>query len=87
MFEAVLSPSKVRIAALGSAGQRLWHPFWFALVSALGMTLLLNGPFLGAVQAKVPGQYGLQLNLMAILFQMDQEIQSHYRKCKKLPNK
>lgn len=68
MFEAILSPSKVRIAALGSAGQRLWHPFWFALISALGMTLLLNGPFLAAVQAKVPGQYGLQLNLMAILF-------------------
>ena len=68
MFEAILSPSKVRIAALGSAGQRLWHPFWFALISALGMTLLLNGPFLSAVQAKVPGQFGLQLNLMAILF-------------------
>jgi lipid A ethanolaminephosphotransferase len=32
------------------------------------MTLLLNGPFLAAVQAKVPGQYGLQLDLMAILF-------------------
>lgn len=68
MFEAILSPSKVRIAAITSAGQRLWHPFWFALISALGMTLLLNGPFLAAVQAKVPGQYGLQLDLMAILF-------------------
>lgn len=68
MFEAILSPSKVRIAAITSAGQRLWHPFWFALISALGMTLLLNGPFLAAVQAKVPAQYGLQLNLMAILF-------------------
>ncbi|MCA1929675.1 phosphoethanolamine transferase [Rheinheimera sp.] len=68
MFEAILSPSKVRLSAISSAGSRLWHPFWFALVSALGMTLLLNGPFLAAVQAKVPGQYGLQLNLMAILF-------------------
>lgn len=68
MFEAILSPSKVRTKVLSSAVQRLWHPLWFAIVSALGMTLLLNGPFLEAVQAKVPGQYGLQLNLMAILF-------------------
>lgn len=72
MFEAILSPSKVSHAAIGAAGNAaprpLWHPFWFALISALGMTLLLNGPFLSAVQSKVPGQFGLQLNLMAILF-------------------
>jgi lipid A ethanolaminephosphotransferase len=68
MFEAILSQSKSTAVALSAGQERLWHPLWFALISALGMTLLLNGPFLAAVQAKVPGQYALQLNLMAILF-------------------
>lgn len=68
MFEAILSPAKVETEVVSTTEQRLWHPLWFALVSALGMTLLLNGPFLAAIQAKVPGQYGLQINLVAILF-------------------
>lgn len=68
MFEAIWSPAKVRSETFISVQQRLWHPLWFALISALGLTLLLNRPFLEAVQAKVPGQFGLQLNLVAILF-------------------
>ncbi|WP_127022282.1 phosphoethanolamine transferase [Rheinheimera mangrovi] len=48
--------------------QKLWHPLWFALISALGMTLLLNGPFLSSIQAKVPGQFKLQLCLILLLF-------------------
>lgn len=48
--------------------QKLWHPLWFALISALGMTLLLNGPFLSSIQAKVPGQFKLQLSLILLLF-------------------
>ncbi len=68
MFEAIFSPAKAPPGVFLSGQQRLWHPFWFALISALGMTLLLNGHFLAAVQAKVPGQYGLQLNLVVILF-------------------
>ncbi|KOO57998.1 sulfatase [Rheinheimera sp. KL1] len=48
--------------------QKLWHPLWFALISALGMTLLLNGPFLSGIQAKVPGQFKLQLSLILLLF-------------------
>lgn len=68
MFEAILSLSKASSANGSIDRDRLWHPLWFSLISAIGMTLLLNGPFLAAVQGKVPGQYGLQLNLMAILF-------------------
>lgn len=58
MFEAILSQSKSTSAALSTGQERVWHPLWFALISALGMTLLLNGPFLAAVQTKIPGQYG-----------------------------
>jgi lipid A ethanolaminephosphotransferase len=68
MFDAISPTAKAAPEAFNSSKQRLWHPLWFAFISAIGLTLLLNGHFLQAVQAKVPGQYGLQLNLVAILF-------------------
>jgi lipid A ethanolaminephosphotransferase len=68
MFDAISPAAKAAPEAFNSSKQRLWHPLWFAFISAIGLTLLLNGHFLQAVQAKVPGQYGLQLNLVAILF-------------------
>jgi len=47
---------------------RDWHPLLFAMMGAFAMTLLLNGPFLDAVQQQAPGQLGLHLSLMLLLF-------------------
>ncbi|MDP5187928.1 MAG: phosphoethanolamine--lipid A transferase [Alishewanella sp.] len=47
--------------------QHAWHPLWFAVLMAIGMTLMLNAPFLSALQAKVPGQYLLQAFLLSML--------------------
>lgn len=45
-----------------------WHPFLLMLVAAASMTLMLNGPFYTALQAHIPGQAGLQLTLIFLVF-------------------
>lgn len=47
---------------------RNWHPFLLMLVAAASMTLMLNGPFYTALQAHIPGQAGLQLTLIFLVF-------------------
>ncbi|WP_333797408.1 phosphoethanolamine transferase [Rheinheimera sp.] len=47
---------------------RSWHPLLLMLVAALGMTLMLNAPFYAALQTQIPGQLGLQLSLLLLVF-------------------
>ena len=68
MPDVIATLSQVSTSPSVVQTQKLWHPLWFALISALGMTLLLNGPFLSGIQAKVPGQFQLQLCLILLLF-------------------
>lgn len=45
-----------------------WHPLLFMLVAALAMTVMLNAPFYAALQVDIPGQIGLQLSLLLVVF-------------------
>ncbi|WP_348731493.1 phosphoethanolamine--lipid A transferase [Rheinheimera texasensis] len=45
-----------------------WHPFLLMLIAAASMTLMLNGPFYAALQTQIPGQTGLQLTLILLVF-------------------
>lgn len=45
-----------------------WHPVLFALVAAASMTLMFNGPFYAALQTNIPGQIGLHLVLILVVF-------------------
>lgn len=45
-----------------------WHPLLFAVVAASAMTLMFNEAFFQALQHHIPGQFGLQLSLLALVF-------------------
>jgi len=45
-----------------------WHPFLLMLIAAASMTLMFNGPFFAALQMQLPGQTGLQLTLLLLIF-------------------
>lgn len=44
------------------------HPLLFSLIAALLLSVSLNLPFLQQLQQKIPGQYGLQVSLLTLLF-------------------
>lgn len=45
-----------------------WHPFLFMLMAAVSMTLMFNAPFYIALQTQIPGQTGLQITLIFLVF-------------------
>ncbi|WP_337879371.1 phosphoethanolamine--lipid A transferase [Rheinheimera sp.] len=45
-----------------------WHPLLFAVVATSAMTLMFNEAFFRALQQHIPGQFALQLSLLALVF-------------------